>query len=288
MTAHRAIARPRGAQKSGMLPAGAAEFLRRRAEELAGLAVLGLAGLLALALLSYRAGDPSFNVASTAQATNWLGRPGAHIAELVVPALGIGAAVLVLAPLAWSWRIMAHRGLPWFWWVQLPMLPLAAWTTATAAAIWPVPAGWPLSTGLGGWLGRRLFDLVLPFAGGLVGDLAIVLVATASTVLALGFLVFALGISPGEWRAMGQGAFSLVRVARRSRRWLAAPWHGAAAAIGWLRRPWFRRARHDDAAEPVRVEPHLAGAAPAVAAAPRVMKPKPAPKPGKRAAREAG
>ena len=35
----------------------------------------------------------SFNVASTAQATNWLGRPGAQIAELLVPALGIGAAL---------------------------------------------------------------------------------------------------------------------------------------------------------------------------------------------------
>jgi DNA segregation ATPase FtsK/SpoIIIE, S-DNA-T family len=285
MTAHRAIARPRTTQKSGMLPAGAAEFLRRRAEELAGLAVLALAGLLAFALVSYRAGDPSFNVASTAQATNWLGRPGAQIAELLVPALGIGAAVLVLAPIAWSWRIMAHRGLPWFWWVQLPMLPLAAWTTATAAAVWPVPAAWPLSTGLGGWLGRRLFDLVLPVAGGLAGDLAVVLIATAATVLALGFLVFALGISPGEWRVMGGGAFGLMRATRRGWRWLTAPWHRVHAVIAWASRPRFRRAA-EETEEPARVEPHLGGASPAATAAPRVVKPKPAPKPGKRAEKE--
>jgi DNA segregation ATPase FtsK/SpoIIIE, S-DNA-T family len=290
MTAHRVIGRPRAAQKSGWLPAGAVEFLRRRAEELGGLAVLALAGLLALALMSYRPGDPSFNVASTAAPANWLGRPGAQIAELLLPALGLGAIVLVLAPIAWSWRIMAHRGLPWFAWVQLPMLPLAAWTTATAAAVWPTPAAWPVPVGLGGWLGRRLFDLALPAAGSLAGDLAAVLVATLATVLALGFLVFALGISPGEWRAMAGAALRLGRVGRRVGGWVAAPWHGATAAANWLRDLRLPRWRRPAIVE--RAEPRLAGDAPRLAAevgepsAPRVVKPKPAPKPGKRAEKE--
>jgi S-DNA-T family DNA segregation ATPase FtsK/SpoIIIE len=283
MTAHRAIARPRG--KAGMLPAGATEFLRRRAEELGGLAVLAVAGLLALALLSYRAGDPSFNVASTGQATNLLGRPGAQIAEVLLPALGLGAAVLVMAPVAWSWRIMAHRGLPWFWWVQLPMLPLAAWTTATAAAVWPVPAAWPVKAGMGGWLGRRLFDLALPAAGSLAGDLAAVLVATAATVLALGFLVFALGISPREWHAMGSGAFGLARGLRRGWQCLRAPWRIGAGMLNWFGDLRLRRRRIEEDDEPTRVEPRLAGDG-AIAVASRVVKPKPAPKPGKRAEKE--
>jgi len=295
MTAHRAIGRPRVAQKPGWLPQGAADFLRRRAEELGGLAVLALAGLLALALLSYRPGDPSFNVASTAAPSNWLRRPGAQIAELLLPALGLGAAVLVLAPIAWSWRIMAHRGLPWFWWVQLPMLPLAAWTTATAAAVWPMPGGWPVQVGLGGWLGRRLFDLALPAAGSLAGDLAAVLVATAATVLALGFLTFALGISPREWRAMGGAMLGLGRAGRSLGRWAAAPWRSGAAMLARIRAVELPRLRRN--AVSARAEPRLSGHGPRVAAAevdvdveepaaPRVVKPKPAPKPGKRAEKE--
>ena len=292
MTAHRVLgsARPRGGQRTGMLPPGAILFLRRRAEELGGLAVLGLAGLLALALVSYRAGDPSFNVASTAQAANWLGRPGAQIAELLLPTLGLGAAVLVLAPLAWSWRIMAHRGLPWFWWVQLPMLPLAAWATATAAAIWPMPSGWPIGAGLGGWLGRRLFDLALPAAGTLAGELAVVLVATAATVLALACAVFALGISPAEWAAMAAGLWRGATAVWRGARWI---WGLGPRSRAWLaqlaKRMTVRKAR----ILAPRIEPEL-GHEPgedapvtAEAAAPRVAKRAPAPKPGKRAIREA-
>ncbi len=62
-----------GGGRPTLLPAGMADFLRRRALEVLGLGLIVLALLLALALVSYDGADPSWNNASSAQARNWLG-----------------------------------------------------------------------------------------------------------------------------------------------------------------------------------------------------------------------
>ena len=127
-------------------------FLRRRFIEFAG-GVLGVAAVLfGLALVSYDAGDPSFNTATGQTAANLVGYAGAVAADLALQTIGLAAVVLVIAPLAWAWRIASHHGLnrPW---LRLAMLPLCLVALATGFAALPHGDSGVLAGGLGGVAG---------------------------------------------------------------------------------------------------------------------------------------
>lgn len=123
----------RDSRKTTFLPESATRFLRRRAIELGGLFLFLIAGLLALALASYDPADPSGNVASGTLPSNWLGFPGAWLADTLMQWLGLSSALFVFIIAAWAWRIVSHRGLPWFR-VNLMFVPLAVLAAAVALA----------------------------------------------------------------------------------------------------------------------------------------------------------
>ena len=56
--------------RPALLPPAAEAFLRRRAIELVGLALMGCAGFLALALATFDPADPSLNTATARAAAN--------------------------------------------------------------------------------------------------------------------------------------------------------------------------------------------------------------------------
>jgi len=90
----------------------------RRLNELIGLMVLVVAGLLLLALASYHPADPSFDTvvgSTTARPENWIGVVGAYISDLMLQLEG-GAAFclpLLLAALGWTWMRSMPAGSPW-------------------------------------------------------------------------------------------------------------------------------------------------------------------------------
>jgi S-DNA-T family DNA segregation ATPase FtsK/SpoIIIE len=157
-----------------------------------------LGGALALALASWRPGDPSFDTSADGTAGNLLGGPGAGIADLLMQGLGLVAWVMAammlslgigraLSPLPAATR----SRLRWRALAGMAGLILLAGGLAGAAA----PAMWPLSCGLGGLVGDlegavidKLADLIdFPPAAAL----AYVLLAIAG----LGLCGFALGIT---------------------------------------------------------------------------------------------
>ena len=87
------------------LPPQVARFLKNRALELAGGLLLAAAILIALALLTYNALDPSASMASGRAPENWLGARGAAAADAALRmlglAIGFGAitAVMILSKL---------------------------------------------------------------------------------------------------------------------------------------------------------------------------------------------
>ncbi len=185
-----------------MLPAVLTEFLRRRLVELVGLAGLALAALLALALASYSATDPAWNVATGESPANWLGAPGAYAADAILQSFGVGGWVLVLCLTAWAWRVFSHRGVVRVG-LSLALLPVALISAAALAAGLPAPTGWPLVSGLGGWIGEslRLRAAGLAFTAAPVWPYAYCGVAAAMTALSFGF---ALGLEWREWRSLGR------------------------------------------------------------------------------------
>ena len=160
------------------------EIVRRRLSELAGVGLLTLALITAIALATWSVQDPSLSHATTAKVRNLLGAPGAIAADLMMQMLGLAAA-MVLMPLALTgWRLLAHRELG-------GKLRQLVWIVALllAAAFFgclPKPESWPLPTGLGGVTGDALLRIPQFFGVGTQGFSALVaaLVLLAATLVA--------------------------------------------------------------------------------------------------------
>jgi S-DNA-T family DNA segregation ATPase FtsK/SpoIIIE len=162
-------------------------------------AVTAAAGLaLILAFASYNAADPSFNAATTGEATNLLGPFGAGIADAAIQSLGLAAwagALLMVA--SGLWRVGEREPDDTRTLIRVRALIglIGALSLAGLLAAAPTPASWPLARGLGGFWGESLLqhlgDLIslahIP-AGRIVG-------AVLLGIISLSALGFGLGVS---------------------------------------------------------------------------------------------
>ncbi len=168
------------------------DILRRRLSELAGLALITMALLGAIALATWSVQDPSLSHATRTGVHNLLGFPGAIFADLAMQLLGLASVLLLLPEALLGWRLLSHRPLGDKW--RALVWILAALFAAAFASTLPRVGSWPLPTGLGGVIGDavlRLPPMLLraPLAGtGLVIAAVILGIATVAA------LVFAAGI----------------------------------------------------------------------------------------------
>ena len=130
------------------------DILRRRFSELAGLALITLALLGAIALATWSVQDPSLSHATQTPIRNLLGYPGAIFSDLAMQLLGLAAVMLLLPELLLGWRLLSHRpvgdkwrGLVWI---------LATFFAAGFVSTLPRIGSWPLPTGLGGVFGDAM------------------------------------------------------------------------------------------------------------------------------------
>ena len=231
------------------VPAAVRIFFMRRLSECAG--ILLILALIAtfLSLASWSVDDPSLNHALDGMARNWLGYPGAVIADELMQFFGLGVLVLLAIPMRWAVGFIAHEGF------ARPLSRLVSWLVATLAAsaalsALPVPSGWSLVSGLGGNAGDVLLSLVMMVLGLAVSAWAAKLVAglvMASVFLTLAFR--ALGLSKA------QAVDSAVAAPRHGRRIGRAAMSGLRAAGGfgaglWSRWRDLRRAEAEFQEEP--------------------------------------
>jgi S-DNA-T family DNA segregation ATPase FtsK/SpoIIIE len=139
----------------GQLPASIREALARRLRELAGLGLLSLSAVAAMALMTWSVLDPSLSHATSRSIRNLVGYPGAIGADLAMQILGLGAIMLILPVAIWGWRMLTHRSF------DREALRIACWILCTViaagfASCWPHGGSWPLPTGLGGVVGDAL------------------------------------------------------------------------------------------------------------------------------------
>ena len=130
------------------------DIMRRRLRELAGLTLLTLALLGAIALATWSVQDPSLSHATQKPIHNLLGFPGAIFSDLAMQLLGL-AAILLLAPEALlGWRLLSHRPLGDKWrslvWIFVTFFAAAFFSTLPRIGRWPLP------TGLGGVFGDAM------------------------------------------------------------------------------------------------------------------------------------
>ena len=154
-------------QEAKYLPPQLAYFLKLRALEMAALVLIGLALMMAAALFTYDAMDPSASMASGQAPNNLLGATGASAADAVLRAIGLAAWTAPLAALSLGWRFFLHSP-PRVLWLRLALLPLGAVLAAAALSAVPAPEFWPMTESLGGALGAKAQDNVWRLAQALM------------------------------------------------------------------------------------------------------------------------
>ena len=89
-------------------------FIIKRLAEISGLVFFGLAILIFGALISYSPLDPSLNNITDQDTQNIFGNVGASVADLLIQIFGSLSYVLLLFLLAWSYRLIIFKKLPYF------------------------------------------------------------------------------------------------------------------------------------------------------------------------------
>ena len=140
---------------SGQMSDPLQEMMMRRLRELIGLALVGFAGVMASALMTWSVADPSLSHATSGAIRNVIGWPGAIGADMLMQILGLGSIMLILPIAIWGWRLMTHRHF------DREALRIACWIlsaviAAGLASCCPRGGTWPLPTGLGGVVGDAL------------------------------------------------------------------------------------------------------------------------------------
>ena len=131
----------------------------------AGFILLALVVVLLASLASWSVDDPSLSYATAKAPQNWLGFPGAVIADLLFQLIGLASLILIVPLAMWGWamarrRAISRLGLRVLCWLGAVVLG------AGVLAFVPMPQTWPLPTGLGGLIG----GLFTALAGLVTGD----------------------------------------------------------------------------------------------------------------------
>jgi len=141
---------------------------------------------LALALVSYHSGDPSFDTAAGGPAKNWLGAPGAFVADLLL--MLVGPAVTLVLPLGVIWGARLWRDRPGGQWRRMlrgVLIGIVLIATAVAfvsdSAVMMLPAGW------GGLIGLAITS-ALDWAIGFIPNPAAVTWTERGVGLAIGLV----------------------------------------------------------------------------------------------------
>ncbi len=204
-----------------LLPTGSGPFFARRLSELGGLALGGIAAVLAVALITYSAADPSFNSAGGGTPANLVGRPGAYGADLLLQWLGLAAALVPAILAAWAWALLSHRGLTRRL-VRFALAPLSVLLAAVGCASLGI-ADWPAAAGAGGAAGELALSALGSAGLGNATGMTAAGIGAVFLVAAAGALVFALGVPWREWRQLFRGAYWLLRSVVSCAAW-AARW----------------------------------------------------------------
>ncbi len=92
-----------------LVPDGLGGAMRRQLRRLAGLGILAGVCIAAIAMLTWTAGDPSLSHATNAPVKNWIGKPGAILADLLMQLFGLAAVALLAISAVWGWLMLRAR-----------------------------------------------------------------------------------------------------------------------------------------------------------------------------------
>ncbi|MDX2028666.1 MAG: DNA translocase FtsK 4TM domain-containing protein [Alphaproteobacteria bacterium] len=190
--------RPRN-RRSTLLPQSLHEAMTRWVTMACGGAVMLVAVMVALSVLSYNPHDPSWNTAGATTVHNWIGSVGSYSADVLWQFFGFGGILIGVVLGAWGWRIAVGRGLDLLPWRLLAaVLAMLAFAIGFAALDIKFLSSGPA---FGGALGKILSYGILSILPEVWGRYA---VTVAMFIVAVGSLYMACALTLGEWRVAVQ------------------------------------------------------------------------------------
>ena len=177
---------------------GVKEFLRRRANELAGGVLFVASIILFLILATYDHGDPSWNQAVDKVPANFGGQSGAILADVLIQSVGVASILMPTVVAIWSLRLLLQLPIRRVW-LRLTLLPCLMIAAALSLGILPGT--------MGGVIGRLFWEKIA--LGPLTGPVG----AAIGGLVSLG-LIYVLGLTRGEWREVGRGAGKMANASR--------------------------------------------------------------------------
>ncbi|MSP42024.1 MAG: DNA translocase FtsK [Alphaproteobacteria bacterium] len=246
-----------------LMPDGMKHFLRDNVIRFGGALVLAMAGYMALALISHSSADPSWNNVATGPVVNRAGLAGAYISDFLWQWLGILSILPPACLSVWGLRIVWELRLPLWRWRPLGLLWGLPFAALALGGITP-PALWTLRVGPGGALGDGLLGLALKLTAGIPLSMAgweimpSLIIGVLAALIAIPALLFALAITPGQWRGFAEHLSLLIAATGRVFRMAGRGFQ----KLGWRRdtRSNARRSMDLDRAPPLRRGPAGPGA----------------------------
>ncbi|UYN99023.1 MAG: DNA translocase FtsK [Devosia sp.] len=217
---------------------------------LAGVILLAVATIVLVSLASWSVDDPSLSYATDKIAANWLGYPGAVIADVAFQFLGLASLVMIVPLALWGWAMIRRRR------PTLMGIRAAAWigTTVLFAGMMSfiaMPESWPLPTGLGGLAGMGFTNLAGMIAGSDPQPITSTLFAIILAAPALALLWIAMGLGtavPVARAAEKRGKSATDEADEAEPNPVVEVVLGALVHTGYSIRTAFRRARAEQAA----------------------------------------
>lgn len=147
-------------QRQPLLNQNWLRILIKRSQELWGLLLLSLSGLLGLILGSYSPFDPGIFSLTNGGVSNLLGHFGASIASSLIVILGLGSWVVAFYLFLWGIRFMTHTGIGRFLKSLIYLPILVATASILSSTLQPLDT-WNHHFGLGGIFGDTFVGAIM-------------------------------------------------------------------------------------------------------------------------------
>ena len=176
---------------------------RRLLDGVAGAMLLGGLFLL-LAMASYSHTDPSLNTATDGAGSiaNWMGRPGAYAADMLLQPLGLGALALAGVLGLWGVRLMRRDPVSPLW-TRFIAAVGAALLLAMASARLPSGGDWLTQAWMGGSAGGLMLNAAAGMMHNFIPAYSHTVAASIAGIGAAGCLLWAAAVSRDEIAAFG-------------------------------------------------------------------------------------
>ena len=156
------------------LPASLETSLMGAAARIGGAAILFLLAVAWVSLITWSSADPSFTNTTSHKIENFLGAPGATLADVLLQAFGVASVLVLLSPMFWGLELLATQRFESSR-SKILYYVLAVLLMAGALSALPGFPAWHFQQGLGGAFGDIVYSLgagiggiFLPKSGGAI------------------------------------------------------------------------------------------------------------------------